>query len=87
MATGNNQLSFDGSYTITYFDAHGALLTVLNLVIIKRKHHYDLSWFKDDVLVSVGIGLESANALSAGFMMFNACRPNTSCLAVSHPHA
>jgi len=45
----------------------GSLLIELDLEIISNGHRYDLTWSKDGVVTSIGIGLENSNTLSAGY--------------------
>ena len=67
LAIGGQSTKFDGKYEIKYFDSNGSLLTVLDLEIIKNEQRYDLSWSKNGVVISIGIGVENFDILSAGF--------------------
>ncbi|GAA0819477.1 hypothetical protein KO495_02945 [Colwellia sp. D2M02] len=66
-ATGSQSATFEGKYEIEYFDCNGLSLTVLNLEIIKNAQRYDLSWSKNGVVTSIGIGVVNSGVLSAGY--------------------
>ncbi len=66
-ATGSLSAKFEGKYEIKYFDNNGSFLTVLELEIIKNDQRYDLSWSKNGVVTSIGIGVANSGLLSAGY--------------------
>ena len=67
LAIGEPNTTFEGKYQIRYFDGNGEFLTALDLEIVKNEHCYNLSWSKNGVLISIGIGIENSNILSAGY--------------------
>ena len=67
LAIGKPSGKFDGKYAIKYFDENDILVAELDLVIINNGFNYDLTWSKDGVVTSVGIGMENSNVLSAGY--------------------
>jgi len=67
LAIGGSTARFEGNYQIQYFDESGSLLIELDLEIISNGHRYDLTWSKDGIVTSIGIGLENSNTLSAGY--------------------
>jgi sporulation protein YlmC with PRC-barrel domain len=67
LAIGDPNTKFEGKYQIKYFDENGSFLTDLDLEIIKNDQRYDLSWSRNGVVTSIGIGIENSNTLSAGY--------------------
>lgn len=67
LATGESNAEFEGEYLIKYFDESGAVQAELDLEIIRNDQYFDLIWRKKGVVTSVGIGMENANILSAGY--------------------
>ena len=67
LAIGGPNDKFEGKYHIKYFNEKGILMTELELEITKNKHRYDLTWSKSGVVISIGIGIENSNILSAGY--------------------
>ena len=67
VAIGNPSGKFDGKYQVKYFDKNDILVAELDLEIINNGHNYELTWSKDGVVTSIGIGMENSNVLSAGY--------------------
>ena len=68
LATGlTTNSTFAGLYQIQYFDNIGNLQAKLDLEIEKSDHCYKLTWRKNGTITSIGIGIENANVLSAGY--------------------
>ncbi len=67
LATGGSSTDFGGKYQIRYFNEKGACVAELDLEIIKNEHRYDLTWSKNGIVTSIGIGMENSNTLSAGY--------------------
>ena len=67
ITTGEPNSTFAGNYQIQYFDNEGSLQAELDLEIQKRNGCFALTWRKNGAITSIGIGIETANVLSAGY--------------------
>lgn len=67
ITTSEANSTFAGNYQIQYFDNEDNLQAELDLEIKKNNHHYKLTWRKNGTITSIGIGIENANVLSAGY--------------------
>ncbi len=67
LAKGNSSDSFEGNYQITYFDENETLQAELELEIVKNGLSYELTWSKNGVVTSIGLGMENSDILSAGY--------------------
>jgi len=67
LATGNTTSKFEGTYQIKYFDMGGILLAELDLEIINNGSSYNVTWSKNGLVTSIGIGMENSKVLSVGY--------------------
>ena len=65
-AVGGEGPGYAGTYHITYFDWEGRKLVENTLEIASEAGENDLTWYKDDVIVTRGIGHETSAGLIAG---------------------
>ena len=67
IASGNNDHTFAGNYLIQYFDSQHTLVAELDLEITHKTDAYHLTWRKNGIVTSVGVGMENAGVLNAGY--------------------
>jgi hypothetical protein len=66
-ATGGTGRDYPGHYRIRYLYDDGSLFAEVDLDIERRGDHYDLSWSRDGILRSRGVGHLTAAGLVAGW--------------------
>ncbi len=67
VATGGPVNGFAGDYIIEYFDDQGNFQARRDLVIQKQGDRYTLAWIRDGETTARGIGMETAQGLTAGY--------------------
>lgn len=67
IAKGDTTGGFAGDYVVTYFNPDGTERSVFDLKIEKQSDPYHLSWGQNGDVFIVGIELETADGLSAGW--------------------
>ncbi len=67
VATGGPAEGFAGEYIIKYFDGGGNFQAQRDLKIQKQGSQYTLAWIKDGKTTARGIGMETAEGLTAGY--------------------
>lgn len=67
MATGDTTNGFAGDYVITYFYPDGSESGTFDLKIEKNGAIYDLSYSQNGKKLLLGVGLETADGLAAGY--------------------
>ena len=67
LANGDTSNGFPGEYFVAYFHPDGSKAGTFDLRIEKAGAVYDLSWSQQGKLTHVGVGIEVADGLAAGW--------------------
>ncbi|MEM7116687.1 MAG: hypothetical protein AAF614_29905 [Chloroflexota bacterium] len=67
VAQGDTSNGFAGDYVITYFDPDGTTSGTFDLKIEKNGAVYDLSYSQHGQALLLGVGMETADGLAAGY--------------------
>ena len=67
LATGGPREGFAGRYHVRYFLEDGAFSDEYDLLIEKNGDVYDVSWFVENELRAVGVGMEMKDGLAVGW--------------------
>lgn len=67
LATGGPREGFAGRYHVRYFFEDGAFSDEYDLLIEKNGDVYDVSWFVENELRAVGVGMEVKDGLAVGW--------------------
>ncbi len=67
IARGHTSDGFPGDYVVTYFYPDGSEAGTFDLRIMKTGPVYDLSYSKDGKLLFLGVGIDTADGMAAGY--------------------